>query len=144
MKIPWKVLALGVLTGSIASQGSATTSSTARIGALLAGVYEPRGGDSDGGGSLLMEVDAETGRICYTLTARRIALTNSASLHQGEQWKRGPAVLALDVTGPDGDVCTAADPDLVRRMIAQPESYYVNISNWQFPDGALRGQLEAK
>jgi CHRD domain len=31
---------------------------------------------------------------------------------------------------------------LIKKIIAKPENYYVNIHTVEYPDGAIRGQLE--
>ena len=31
---------------------------------------------------------------------------------------------------------------VIKKIIAKPENYYVNIHTVEFPDGAIRGQLE--
>jgi hypothetical protein len=35
------------------------------------------------------------------------------------------------------------DSALARRIANNPQRFYVNIHNEKFPDGAIRGQLEA-
>ncbi len=55
-----------------------------------------------------------------------------------------PPVSVLEVTGPDGDMCLAAEPDLLKLIVATPEAYYVNVHTGDFPKGAIRGQLATK
>jgi hypothetical protein len=37
--------------------------------------------------------------------------------------------------------CAAVDQGLIKAIIQNPERYYVNVHNADFPGGALRGQL---
>ena len=38
----------------------------------------------------------------------------------------------------------ALEPDLLKKIIATPGDYYVNVHNNEFKGGAIRGQLQAK
>jgi hypothetical protein len=51
----------------------------------------------------------------------------------------------VDVGGGGGlsDGCiTNVDPLLGSRIATTPEQFYVNVHTTEFPDGALRGQIE--
>jgi len=118
---------------------------TLRFGARLTGMFEPHGGDSDGVGSFLMELDSENGRACYTLMTHRIGIASSAAiLDRRVGWATNPPLLPLDVTGPANDTCTRLAPDQVRAIMAEPRRFQVSVRNGQFPRGALRGQLEKR
>lgn len=123
---------------------AAAQADTLRFGARLSGMFEPGGGDSDGFGSFLMEIDSANGRACYTLVTRRIGLASSAAIHSRADSTAGAPLLPLDITGPVNDTCTRLSPEQVRAVIADPRSYQVSVRNGQFPHGALRGQLEKR
>jgi hypothetical protein len=123
---------------------AAAEADTLRFGARLSGMFEPAGGDSDGFGSFLMEVDSENGRACYTLVTRRIGIASSAAIHARAGWTTEAPLLQLDVTGAANDTCTRLAPEQVRAIAADPRSYQVSVRNGQFPRGALRGQLERR
>jgi CHRD domain len=64
-------------------------------------------------------------------------------LHRGLAGEAGPAVAALTEAGAtDLDGCAFFDSrTLLRDIQANPEQYYLDAHNAEFPDGAIRGQL---
>ncbi len=144
MRLSPHVAALAVLLAGILLPEAAARAETLRFGARLSGMFEP-GGDSDGFGSFLMEVDSQTGRACYTLMTRQIGIATSAGIHSRKAgWTFGPPTLPLDVTGPLNDTCTTLPPEALGAIAASPVSFQVSVRNDQFPRGALRGQLERR
>lgn len=111
--------------------------------ASLDGASEPAGGDAHGSGTFSAEIDADTGDVCYVLTAKGIAKPTAAHIHEGAAGVDGKPIVTLQVTE-DGDLCMAAEPDTLKPVIAAPANYYVNIHSADFPKGAVRGQLSAK
>ena len=138
----------GVLLALPAVAQSSTTSSTALAGptvvhAQMTGEQEAPGpGDPNGFGTATIALFPTSGKICYTLTAFRIAPATAAHIHEGPPGVAGPVVvtLAAPTFGFSGG-CTRADPELVGDIAANPSDYYVNVHNRPYPDGAIRGQL---
>lgn len=129
------LLGAGVLFPVAASAAPATLATT------LSGANETAGGDPDGTGTFSVEVDADAGDFCYTLKAAEIGKFTAAHVHSGAAGSDGAPVLTIDLAE---DMCIAAEPDLLRPMVANPADYYVNVHSDEFPKGALRGQLSAK
>ena len=101
----------------------------------------PGPGDPDGSGSAtVIVIPPDT--ICYTLTAEGIEPATAAHIHQGGPGEAGPVVLPLEppTSGVSGG-CTEADPELVSGLQENPDEYYVNVHNEEYPEGAIRGQL---
>jgi hypothetical protein len=101
----------------------------------------PGPGDPDGSGSAtIIVIPPDT--ICYVLTAENIAPATAAHIHQAPPGEVGPVVLPLEepTFGVSGG-CTQADPTLVSGLQENPENYYVNVHNAEYPEGAIRGQL---
>jgi hypothetical protein len=138
----------GLLLAVPAAAQSSTASSTALAGptvvhAQLTGEQEvPGPGDPNGFGTAHIALFPSSGKICYVLTAFRIAPANAAHIHEGPAGVAGPVVVELrpPTFGLSGG-CTSADPELVGDIAANPTEYYVNVHNQPFPDGAIRGQL---
>ncbi len=108
----------------------------------LTGAEEvPGPGDPDGSGSATI-ILIRPNTICYTLTAENIAPATAAHIHVGERGEAGDVVVPLNAPtyGASGG-CTQADPELVSAIQENPEKYYVNVHNAEYPQGAIRGQL---
>ena len=133
---------LGVLTAAgLAIAPGAAMAASVKLVSTLKGANETGGGDPDGTGSFSAEIDTETGDVCYVLVGNKIAKPTAAHVHSGAAGADGAPVLTIEVTGADGDLCMAAEPDVLKPIVASPEAYYVNIHTADFPKGALRGQL---
>ncbi len=125
-------------------------------------------GDPDGRGEFyLFGIDSvgptDNSRVlCYNLQVKRIAELDlapgsgrAAHIHKGKAGENGPVVANL-AWPQDGQAADCLDARLrpaqfplgdsvVADIKANPENYYVNVHNTEFPGGAVRGQLrEAK
>lgn len=109
--------------------------------ATLAGASEPEGGEPKGSGQFTVEIEAEAGDVCYTLAAKDIGTATAAHIHSGAAGASGPPVVTVSVAE---DVCVAAQPDVLRPIVANPAGFYVNVHTSAFPKGAIRGQLQKK
>jgi CHRD domain len=103
-------------------------------------------GDPNGRGSFSAVFDGN--RLCYGLTSKNIEDPAAAHIHRGSRNEAGPIVVELDPPaagdpGASGDCVQVARP-IARAIRANPNRYYVNVHNADFPDGAIRGQLFAR
>ena len=142
----------GVLLAAPAAAQTPAAGSTALAGptagptvvhAQMTGEKEvPGPGDPDGFGTAAVALFPSSGKVCYALTAFRIAPANAAHIHVGPAGVAGDVVVELrpPTFGVSGG-CTSADPGLVGAIAANPSEYYVNVHNVPYPDGAIRGQL---
>lgn len=117
-----------------------------KLNAALDGPSEvPGPGDPDGMGMFVSRTNPGTGQICYTLTVMNIATPTAAHIHRGAEGAAGPPVVTLDTpTTGESSACAAIPRNLARAIIRNPEQYYVNVHNAEFPPGAVRGQLSKK
>lgn len=149
------LLAIGSLLASTVPASASADRGRSNITAgvvRLDGEQEPLGGDADGRGTFgFLAFDS---KLCYFLTARRIATPTAAHIHVGPPGVNGPIVVGLitPTQGFSAD-CITAQPDttpntamvLVQseldQIIANPAGFYANVHNAEFPVGAIRGQL---
>lgn len=120
-------------------------------------------GDPNGRGeAYVFGIDNDPFTLCYVLTVQRIQLVSvsagmAAHIHEGPRGSNGPVVAAL--AGPfDGNAADCltegegaggaapkfptGEPGIVQRILNNPQDFYVNVHNPDFPGGAIRGQLE--
>lgn len=130
-------LAVAVVMGTAASASAVTVSTTE-----LQGENEvPTLGDLDGRGHATVIAIPEAGLICYVIVVYDIGAATAAHIHEAPEGVAGPVVVGLDapsrgVSG--GCIATQEAADIA----ADPEDYYVNVHNTEFPGGAVRGQLD--
>ncbi len=130
---------------------------------VSASAKKGKAGDKNGRGEIyVFGIDGNPNVICYNLQVKRIAELElapgngrAAHIHKGERGDNGPVVanLAWPQGGQSADCLngdtqperfpnSAGVPALIADILANPESYYVNVHNSEFPAGAIRGQLE--
>ncbi|PEQ13898.1 hypothetical protein B2G71_06240 [Novosphingobium sp. PC22D] len=114
---------------------------TVKLHADLTGAAETGGGDADGSGHLMAEIDPEAGDFCFVLGAEDIGEPVAAHIHEGAAGVDGKPVITISVTGMEMDECVAAEPDLLKAIVANPAGYYANVHTGDYPKGAVRGQL---
>jgi hypothetical protein len=109
----------------------------------LTGAAEvPGPGDTDGSCTATITLNHGQGEVCWELTASDIAPAAAAHIHVGASDVAGPVVVPLSPpTSGSSSGCATVDRDLIKAIIQNPEEYYVNVHNADFPAGALRGQL---
>ena len=110
--------------------------------ALIGTAEVPGPGDSDGRGSFNGTFNPGKNKVCYELNVSNISTPTAAHIHSGAAGVAGPVVVALTTptTGSAKD-CTTLDREKIQEIIKNPENFYVNVHNAEFPDGAVRGQL---
>jgi hypothetical protein len=149
MRVRWLLLA--TVVGLVVTLALASAASALRrpLFAAMNGQNEiangQRGaGDRDGGGSFSAVIEGR--ELCYGLTVRDIGKPTAAHIHRGGRNTAGGIVVPLDSVPVSGDPgssagCTRLSRSLVRQIRKNPEAFYVNVHNADFPDGAIRGQM---
>lgn len=109
----------------------------------LTGVEEvPGPGDTDGSGSADITLNHGQGQVCWELQVHDIATATAAHIHRGAAGEAGPVVVSLSAPAQgSSEGCADVDRELIKAILQEPQGYYVNVHNAEFPDGAVRGQL---
>jgi hypothetical protein len=135
-----------VLSGFVL--GMTATGSVAQGTSLIAdlsGDNELDGGDPDGEGEFTATLRRR--RLCYELDFSGLTNPNAAHIHRGADDEDGPIVQSLRpqwTQDEDGarPRCVRIRRTLARRIRNDDTDYYVNVHTDDYPDGAIRGQLE--
>lgn len=118
-----------------------TTSAFAQsYSAVLTGAAEVPAADADGAGVAVITIDGTTLR--YNVWTQNIGAPTAAHIHSGVAGANGPVFIGFNVSDlTNGTVAiTAEQANAIR---ANPSAFYVNVHNAEFPNGAVRGQLNA-
>ena len=102
-------------------------------------------GDPDGTGTALITVNLGQNEVCWETTVSGLTLPATAShIHRADPGVRGPIVVTLSAPNASGQVtgCRSdADADVLRDILQNPGSYYVNVHTTDYPAGAIRSQM---
>jgi len=105
----------------------------------------PWAGDADGSGQALITVNYGQREVCWETSVSDVVLPAAAShIHKADPGIRGPIVVPLSPPGATGTATgcvSGVDAALLKDILQNPASYYVNVHTSEFPAGAVRGQL---
>ena len=129
---------------SIAANGGRTFTTTLTGEAEVNAEGVPNQGDLDGIGTATITLNYGQGTICWEITVSGITLPAfAAHIHEAPVTAPGPVVVPLSAPDENGfaEGCTSVSRELIKDILQNPEEYYVNVHNVDYPAGALRGQL---
>lgn len=130
------------LTVPTAANADSLTDFTPFSFTALSGAAEvPGPGDPDGRGFSFVRWNADNGLICYNVFVRGIAPATAAHIHVGDENTAGPVVQPLEPPTNGYSAGCTVNQDLAAALDANPDDYYVNVHNPEYPAGAVRGQL---
>jgi hypothetical protein len=142
------LIALAVAVASVmvfggpASAGKPGTG-TLREAELTGAEVVPGPGDPDGSGMGRFHFYPMKNKICYRVTVSGIQTATKAHLHMGDAGEEG-GMVKLNLLPPRNSARECVR-DLGERFIKKiahnSSSYYVDVHNDDFPNGAVRGQL---
>jgi hypothetical protein len=124
---------------------TATGKDITTITVTMLGVAEqPDPADPDGKGTATIKLRKGEGQLCYSLNVSGIGLSTGAHVHKGNFDASGPVYVALGTPNSSGTSsgCSPRARVVLNDIIKSPLSYYVNVHNAEFPNGAIRAQLQ--
>jgi hypothetical protein len=101
----------------------------------------PNQGDLDGTGTALLVFNLGHGTMCYDVTVSDVGTLLAAHVHVGPATAPGPVVIPTPLGATGGSGCVEVSRELMLAIFKNPENYYYNVHNADFPPGALRAQL---
>lgn len=108
----------------------------------LTGLSEvPGPGDEEGTGTA--EITLGEGEACAEVEVTLGSPPRAMHIHEGTAEEAGPIVIDFGPpTRDDGwSICVQAEQADLDDISADPDAYYLNVHNADFPDGAVRAQL---
>jgi hypothetical protein len=137
-------LVLGGLTALAEEPGvRADSADEATLTAVLSSAeIVPGPGPEGGSGNATIQTDADEERLCYQLTYQGISEPTSGSVRRGAAGTNGPVEVDLNVARLGNKNCVKADEAVLEAIAANPAGHYVILTTREYPDGAIRGQLQ--
>ena len=121
--------------------GSTFTRTTSLSGAEQS---ETSAGDPDGTGSATITAYPLKAQVCFGISHSNIEPTQAGHIHFGDRGANGPPVVNLySSAGTNGGIsgCTQADPATIQGLMDNPRGYYIQLHNFGYLLGVVRGQL---
>lgn len=148
-KLTAVVLALSVLALAVPALSTAGKNTT-ELEAKLKGQNEvPGPGLNKGKGEIHVFVKPTQKKLCFDFEVKNLDPMTAGHIHKGDSETAGPVKIGLfeDAQGLDGSgaykgCVKKIKKKLLKKVAASPEKFYVNLHTFEYPDGAIRGQLE--
>lgn len=141
----WMIVSTAVSLAAIlgATAVSAREDTGKSFSLTLEGAAEAPGpGDPDGTGTATIRINPGREQLCFNLSVSDIAPATAAHVHEAPVGEPGPVTVGLaPPTGGTSNGCVTIDREEALEIIRNPEDYYVNVHNAEYPAGALRAQL---
>lgn len=145
-----RMMALATMAGGLALSACATLEEGVgeavgqTYNATLTGANVVGGGDTDGYGRAEISITDEFDQVCWDINELRgLGTITAAHVHLGAAGTNGPPVFALKRADEGGWKGCTDDPEWVQNRIeGNPQAFYVNVHTTEFPNGAIRGQLQ--
>jgi hypothetical protein len=131
--------------------GASTPTAFAEVQVLT--VHLAPSGDPDGSGVAVVRLDSERDLVCYSAVVRNISAPTEPAPGVGSAHIHGPlpaTVIAIDLdsvfmaAGTSTFIamdCVSADSATIDAVLANPELFYFNVHNAEYPAGAVQGSL---
>ena len=135
------------VTTETTTGGTKTDGTSVTLKAPLSGAEEVPGPGADPGvGAALVDVSGT--KVCADLKVTMGEKPTLAHIHQGAKGASGAVVVNLMPEFTPGESaysspkkCVDTTAEISAALIADPQSYYLNVHSDAHPNGAVRGQL---
>jgi hypothetical protein len=132
------LIGLGLVTAQ-----AAPTAATPYHATLSASEEVPTPGPAGGTGTAKVTIDMATNQLCYDLSwSSQVGSPSASHIHRGPKGLSGPIVVPLNEP-PSPKACVTVAAPVLQGIASNPGGYYVNIHTNAYPNGAVRGQLQA-
>ncbi len=141
------LLAVAVAVPALSAAGSGKA---VELQADLKGKNEvPGPGSQKGKGEIHVFVKVPKKKVCFNFEVSKLDPITAGHIHKGTADVAGPIKVTLfeDQQGLEGtgnyEGCAKGlRKKLLKKITGNPEKFYVNLHTLDYPDGAIRGQLE--
>ena len=100
-------------------------------------------GPAGGTGTAKFTIDMATSTLCYDLSwSPQVGTPSAAHIHRGPKGTNGPILVILNEP-PQPKGCMQVAGPVLQGIVSDPGGYYANIHTNAYPNGAVRGQLQA-
>ena len=101
----------------------------------------PGPGDHNGSGMGRFHFYPMKNKICYRVTVSGIQTATKAHLHMGDEEGGMVKLNLLPPRNSARECARGLGERFIKRIARNSSSYYVDVYNNEYPDGAVRGQL---
>ena len=110
--------------------------------AQLSGMEQPGSREPHGSGRAFIKFSPGQNEMYFYLEVHNIDPATTAFIHYGPAGATGPEVVELHAPVNGRSYATIqVSKEVIKAIMANPENYYVCVSNAVNPEGAVRGQL---
>lgn len=140
------LMLVALLAAGLLIPGPAVATQNTNFQAFLSGDQVVPGpgapsGSADAGGTLWPQRPSQ---VCVAIGNEQGAEPPyTAHIHHAPAGETGPVVATIEF-GPFGSACGDIDKKVLRDITRDFASYYIDIHTVEFPDGAMRGQLQPR
>jgi hypothetical protein len=107
----------------------------------------PGPGDDDASGRAEIKLRQSERKVCFKITFKNMEDPSAGHIHEGKKGVAGDVVVPLfetPSTSGVGGCVKKVKKSVIAAIARNPNHYYVNLHNTEFPDGAIRGQLKLR
>jgi hypothetical protein len=121
---------------------------TVELTAQLKGKNEvPGPGSPKGKGDIQVFLKPTKNKVCFELQVSKLDTITASHIHKGDADQAGTVKVTLidsqiEGTGNYEGCVKNVRSKLLDQIAAKPEKFYVNVHTLDYPEGAIRGQLE--